>query len=498
MTLTQVLTFTVMLPLIFGGAPEMNTVSFYAESVIEDVNFILERQQFTWSQPGTGMNDYVYAMSYDSVGNLYVGGLFTTAGGVTVNRVGKWDGVVWDDLDAGLNSYALALAIRPDNGLYVGGNFTTVGTAADAAARVAYWDGAAWAALGAGVDDIVRAMVCDRLGNLYVGGDFANAGGAPAAKIAMWDGAAWSTLSTGMNGSVYALAVDAAGNLYAGGAFTTAGGTTVNRIAKWNGTAWVALGTGMDASVYALAIGPDGMLYAGGAFTTANGNAAKYLARWDGVTWTAMVSSINGGVFALDWYGHEHALYIGGIFSEINGINTVNRLVKWSNNSFIPMSFDLYGNPTIQALASHDNRLAFGFGAASVGDCKLWGEGEAIINNAGTVAVGCKFIVSRSGGTSAKLVSITNYTTGASILFDWAMMDGETITIDLTGAQKTVNSSITGNQLSKILKNSNFTDFRLEPGVNDIGVYISSVGSPTLTAYIQWETQYLSVDGSAQ
>jgi len=46
----------------------------------------------TWLPLGSGMDKEVYALAFDSNGNLYVGGSFTTAGGVTANRIAKWDG----------------------------------------------------------------------------------------------------------------------------------------------------------------------------------------------------------------------------------------------------------------------------------------------------------------------------------------------------------------------------------------------------------------------
>ena len=82
--------------------------------------------------------------------NLYAGGLFTTAGGVSATNIAKWDGSAWSALGSGLDSsplvYALA-AVGTD--LYVGGGFTTSGGMT--VNRIAKWDGSAWSALGSGV-----------------------------------------------------------------------------------------------------------------------------------------------------------------------------------------------------------------------------------------------------------------------------------------------------------------------------------------------------------
>ena len=57
---------------------------------------------------------------------LYAGGGFTTMGGVTVNRVARWDGTTWTALGSGTDGQVLALVASGGN-LYAGGVFTTAG-----------------------------------------------------------------------------------------------------------------------------------------------------------------------------------------------------------------------------------------------------------------------------------------------------------------------------------------------------------------------------------
>ena len=83
--------------------------------------------------------------------------------------------------------------------LYAGGYFTTAGGVT--ATNIAKWDGSAWSALGSGMNgdgDIVYALAVSGT-NLYAGGDFTTAGGVPANYIAKWNGSAWSALGSGMN-----------------------------------------------------------------------------------------------------------------------------------------------------------------------------------------------------------------------------------------------------------------------------------------------------------
>ena len=111
--------------------------------------------------------------------DLYVGGIFTKAGGVSANCIAKWDGNTWSALGSGLGGaypeypcvYALALV---GTNLYAGGRFTTAGGLP--ANFIAKWDGIAWSALRSGLDMYVYALANDGAGHLFVGGYFTQAG----------------------------------------------------------------------------------------------------------------------------------------------------------------------------------------------------------------------------------------------------------------------------------------------------------------------------------
>ena len=105
----------------------------------------------TWSPLGSGMDKEVYALAFDSSGNLYAGGSFTTAGGVPANRIAKWDGTSWSSLGSGVNAEVYALAVDNSGNLYAGGDFATAGGAG--ASHIAKWNGTSWSALGSGVND---------------------------------------------------------------------------------------------------------------------------------------------------------------------------------------------------------------------------------------------------------------------------------------------------------------------------------------------------------
>jgi hypothetical protein len=292
----------------------------------------------TWSALGGGVAGGAYlgvaAIAMDNSGNLYAGGDFITAGGISAGHVAKWNGSAWSTLGSGTNNEVYALACDASGNLYAGGNFTTAG--GTTVNYVAKWNGVSWSALGSGLVSStllgVNALALDGSGNLYVGGDFSNAGGVPASCIAKWNGISWSALGSGTNQPVWSLSIDASGNLYAGGEFTTAGGTTANHIAKWNGATWSAVGTGMNTGsgfggITALAIDGSGSLYAGGDFTTAGGLSALHAARWNGTAWSALGSGTSGQIWALA-AGSSGVLYAGGEFTLAGGA-TANHIAQW-------------------------------------------------------------------------------------------------------------------------------------------------------------------------
>ena len=126
---------------------------------------------------------------------------------MAVNRVARWDGSAWSALSGpsgtGVDSSVIALAVFDDGtgpALYAGGWFSTAGGVT--VNRVARWDGSAWSALsgpsGTGVDGSVSALAVfdDGCGPaLYAGGYFDTAGGVTVNHVARWDGSAWSALS---------------------------------------------------------------------------------------------------------------------------------------------------------------------------------------------------------------------------------------------------------------------------------------------------------------
>ncbi len=293
-------------------------------------------------------------------GDLYVGGEFTTVSDnqgtpITVNRIAKWDGVTWHSLGAGVNSdvydypavYALAML---NDDLYVGGGFSSAGGVA--ANHIAKWSGNSWSALNAEVDDGVASFAV--IGNdLYAGGWFTTAGAVEANYIAKWNGSSWSTLGEGLSDAVIALTASGT-TLYAGGYFQMAGETEVNYVAAWDGNDWASLGTGTDDVVQALAVSGDD-LYVGGDFRAADGQEANRIAKWDGTTWSPLDTGANYSVYALAL--SESEVYAGGDFTSMGG-NAANHLARWNGAAW--SSLNLGVNHPVNALAVLGDQVFIG------------------------------------------------------------------------------------------------------------------------------------------
>ncbi|GAB3638786.1 hypothetical protein GCM10027422_43760 [Hymenobacter arcticus] len=185
-----------------------------------------------WSALGTtaanGTNSTVMALALLGT-SLYVGGDFTAAGAVPASRIAKWEGSAWSALGPGVStplatgSFGVVYALLPvGNSLYVGGYFTTAGGLL--VNNVARWDGSTWSALGKGTTTGGYVMALTQVGtSLYVGGYFTSASDQPASHVARWDGSTWSSLGTGLSGTVRALATGPGSTLNVGGEFNLVG-----------------------------------------------------------------------------------------------------------------------------------------------------------------------------------------------------------------------------------------------------------------------------------
>jgi len=364
-----------------------------------------------WSALGTGVQgerydmdfgdfEYAYVRAIAYAGNdILVGGWFTDAGGVSVERIAKWNGSTWSAMDSGffgiipegtshINSRVFAIWAWAST-TYAGGDFdlTSGNIWLD---HIAKWSGTQWQPMGLGVnhtnnyeerhwfdepDDrevFVRA-VAKVASAVYIGGMFDRVGGVKVNNIARWSGTSWSALDQGIDGTVYEIAYDGTGLVYVGGKFENLGdGTTVvNHIAAWNGSSWSALDGGVsgygwsnkggeDPQVRAICIlGND--VYVGGFFTSPGNSIAK----WDGAAWTDIggvwpeIEDIHTWAF-IPWVSdlaiQGTDVIVGGAFDTIGSVSGIHALgvAKWNGTAWSAIGNGVirpYGSGQVYAIA---------------------------------------------------------------------------------------------------------------------------------------------------
>ncbi|MDO7875287.1 Ig-like domain-containing protein [Hymenobacter sp. ASUV-10] len=385
-----------------------------------------------WSALGLGVNDDVVGMALDASGNLYVGGRFTEAGGSPAYCIARWNGSTWSEVGTGLAGTVATILIA-GNTIYAGGSFTMANGAS--ANHVARWDGTSWSALGLGYTNgtnaPILALAMDNSGNLYAGGEFTTAGGQTANRVARWNGRAWSALGSGVNNFVNALLFDASNNLYVAGGFTTAGSAPANRIARWNGTTWSTLGTGLNNGATDLRFDSAGNLYVVGGFTTAGGVPANRIARWNGTTWSAVAGTgTNEIIYALQLNG-SNGLYVGGRFTAVgDGSKAMAFFGAYDFNAVAPTI-------AAQAFTLPENSA----NGTAVGTVQATGSSLSYSLTAGNTG-GAFAINSSTGALTVANAAALDYETTPSFALTVQVTDGTTpatatITVNLTDVDDT-------------------------------------------------------------
>ena len=302
------------------------------------VNGIARWDGTSWSAFGSGVSGAwpaVAAITTLPNGDLVVGGGFSTAGGTPANYIARWDGISWSALGWGTSGFVLSLCTMPNGDLVAGGEFTSAGVGITVN-HIARWNGAGWSALGSGMGagsgqpiPHVRTLASAN-GDLIAGGDFTIAGSASANHVARWDGSSWSTLGGGVGDRVKCVLPQANGDLVVGGAFLTAGGisTSAHNIARWNGSAWSALGSGVDGEVSSLTTSTNGNLVAAG--------GPDGLVCWDGMTWGPLVGGESNGAVHSTARLPNGDIVVGGAFTKIGGV-AANGVARWNGTSWAPL-----------------------------------------------------------------------------------------------------------------------------------------------------------------
>ena len=335
----------------------------------------------------------VYACVSDGAAGWFIGGFFTSIGGVQRNNIahilanGSLD-LAWNPNAEGITStqidapgvYALAVA---GGLLYVGGAFSSIGgqtrygiAALDVATGLATpWNPNAWTQYYPTIPPVVVGLAVS--GNtVYAGGLFNSIGGRVRNDIAALD--ATTGLANEWNPNVggalpYVMTVVETGNtIYIGGSFSSAGGQSRNNIAALDATTGLATSWNPNANnqVNAIAVS-GGVVYVGGSFSSIGipymyAPPSARLAAIDAATGfaTAWAPNPSGRVQTLLVSGSS--VFVGGSFNTIAG-QTRSHLAELDVTTGVATAWAPNADGTVNVMALSGSTVFTGGLFSSVG-----------------------------------------------------------------------------------------------------------------------------------
>ncbi len=334
---------------------------------------------------GAGPSSTVTSMALDATGNLLIGGSFTSYNGITRNRLARLStsGALDAAFNPNLNGTVNGLAVQSDGAVLFGGTFTTVGgQPVRLVSRVS-----SSGTYDAAINILFRAAgSVNRIlplsgGKLLIGGAFTHLGNTPTLNLARlntdqsidttfapaggggYTAAPTVTISGGggtgatatasvnlSNGQVSAFTVTAGGSGYtsaptvsiAGGGGTGASATATFSAGAVTSVSLNSSAAGPNASVTAAALQGDGKIVIGGAFTSYRGTTATRIARLNSdLTIDSSFNTTTGAdniVYALELISGG-GLYIGGIFTSVNGVARAG-VARLASNASVDTAFN--------------------------------------------------------------------------------------------------------------------------------------------------------------
>jgi hypothetical protein len=353
-----------------------------------------------WQPLGLGIHGGFNAENVTSLAvvgdELFVGGVFNSADGVSVSNIARWNGTTFQPVGAGVDGTVVSMAAL-NNQLIVGGNFTHAG--GNPSSGIARWNGANWddptsgQTLGIGALAVIDGelfaggsfpqgtsswsgfarlqnggwinqslsgvtswdslhAICSFNNTTIVGGNFSGGNPANPSNVAQYAGNgpqplgvnAFTFVNNGSQGSSPVLSFATyRDQLIMGGTFQAPTGASAGIVAAWDGNSWQPLGAGPgqgQISVNALTVF-NSNLVAGGVFNGAGTN----IARFDGTNWSNFGSGLNGLVTSLAVYNND--LIAAGAFT-LSGSTQVLRVARWNGAAWSPLGS---GFPTAQVNA---------------------------------------------------------------------------------------------------------------------------------------------------
>lgn len=269
------------------------------------------------------INGEIWSVIPDGSGGWYIGGNFTSVGGITRNNAARIDGngnlLPWNP---NTNGHVYAMQVY-HNRVYLGGNFTQVNSLVRSGIAAVDTSSGTVSAFNPGSPSTVIRAISISNNTLFVAGAFSSIALQTRANIASFNLSSetltnFSATMTSAGASLYSLAV--VGNkVFIGGLFTLVNGDPRSNIACLNAQTgstilgWQANANGVINSI----LFANNHVYVGGSFTNIKGLARTYLAALDTASGTvhSFSPTLNAAVQCMALGASNSYLYISGGFS---------------------------------------------------------------------------------------------------------------------------------------------------------------------------------------
>lgn len=489
---------------------DAQVVAFLPSNSSINFAFALGRINGAWTALGSpaGTNGSVFVIKVTPQGEIYFGGAFTTAGGVTVNGIARYDPVTntWSALGSGVSGgYVYAIEADTQGNLYVGGTFTSAGGVANTDG-IAKYDPATntWSALGTGrtTSGGVYALAYSPEGYLYAGGDFDGMSGvANTARLAVYNFAlsAWESITPAgvPDNTVRTIVTIPTKGVYVGGDFTTINGITAKNVAfrSASGT-WSPVGDGFNNTVsHLLWDARGGTLYATGTFTQSGVDTCRALARWNGAWWEEVGDGLTGGAGNQMALTPDGRIIVCGYFTSFGGnAGPIKGLAVWNNPgwSYLDLASTTWDNFICVATLGDDIYLGSDLSQTVNTSSRV------TVKNPGSAPVKPAFFVRGD----SRVWMVVNHTLRQQIYLNGLRLGvREETWLDLESQKMTSRWRPGVNLLNQALPVSDLADFELAPGDNVVGLLCTNVGAGATQSIAvvprNWSVDVLASSGGA-
>lgn len=481
---------------VYQDADELNPE---ASAASRGVIYHQHGQDWGWDNLGTDgawTNNDVNELIYNPKdGKIYVVGGFTDFNGNTGwDHIVRYDpiGEAWEAVGAtGAVNDEINTAIVAANGdVYIGGPFTDVGDGDGD--HVAYYDLSddSWKSVAGGGTNYVSALAIARNGDLWIGGSFSNWDGSHD-HLVVWDGSSYSGSIGGetFDDSVFDIRVNG-DTVYLCGRFDSPG----DKVATYNYTdgTWSDFGSPPTAATQLahMAMAANGLVY----FTDGLSNGGVYI--YDNPSWTT-IGTFNSNFFALKVrLSPNGELFAIGQFTSIGDYDNLGGVAMWTGSRWVSPGFGIRdGNEMRDILFRPQDPIIpsnYDMYIAQIGNDTMYYAGWSnTVNNGNANTYPTLYIKQTSG--YAELERLENLRTGATILFDYELQEGEEVVIKFGPVARSIVSDLRGSIPYAIVAGSDESEFYLAPGSNSILLHADQENGTT-EAHLIWRDTFSGVD----